>query len=166
MNQNDENLYFYLDIKKYLLFLIIMDEKYRGINKKTGKPNKRPGPKSKLDDPETLEYVIDKLALGFKHVRVADAVGVPETTLCGWFKLPEFRRKLATRQMELADGPLNKILQTQPLVWLERVFKEEFSQPKQEITGDFTHKLLGNHDIEELIAIAKRSRNSSSDKSE
>lgn len=113
--------------------------KDRGINQKTGLPRKKPGPKSLIEhDPEAEKYAIEKLALGFAGWRVAKALGVDESTISKWRNNPDFSRKVHTREMELADGPLNKVIHNQPLEWLRRKFKseDEFGEPSKKTEVD------------------------------
>lgn len=113
--------------------------KDRGINKKTGLPNKKSGPKSLIEhDPEAEIYAIEKLALGFAQWRVAKALGVDAKTITNWLNNPEFSKKVHTREMELADGPLNKVMQGLPLEWLKRKFRsdDEFGEPSKKTEVD------------------------------
>jgi hypothetical protein len=86
---------------------------------------------SVLHDPEVMDEVIEKLALGMPQVLIAQSLGIAEPTLSNWKKRKDFRKKFALKCMEVASDPVKAIMKHLPLAWLERhpEFRKQFAPP-------------------------------------
>lgn len=86
-----------------------------------------------LSNPEIFDKIVESLALGMRPSLIADSLGIPETTVCGWKLRKDFRRKLALKKIELAQPAIEQVKDKMPLAWLERhpEFREDFAPPKQ-----------------------------------
>ncbi len=86
-----------------------------------------------LSDPEIFNKAIESMALGIRQTLIADALGIPVTTVNSWQKRKDFRTKLALKKIELAQPAIQKVKKNTPLAWLERHpdFREDWAPPKQ-----------------------------------
>lgn len=107
------------------------------LNKKTGKPIKKTGPKCGLT-PEKEEFIIKFLALGFNQNKIAEALNVGKSTLNSWINKPKLRTKIAAKKLLEAEAPALSVLKNNPLQWLERVHKDDFAPPAQRIEQEGT----------------------------
>jgi len=98
-------------------------------------------------DPETVEKIVEYLAMGMPIVTVADAFGVARETLHRWLKRKTFRNVLAAKQLEMAADPVKKVRDTMPLAWLERhpEFRQQFAPPGKDepLTAKIIVEVIG-----------------------
>jgi hypothetical protein len=86
-------------------------------------------------NPELVEEVAKKLAMGIPQALISRAYGVPETTINGWKKRKDFRRILGSKTVALGTKQIGKILDSthykSAQIWLERHpdFKEQWAMP-------------------------------------
>lgn len=95
-----------------------------------------------LENKNLLDWTINHLAVGFSPARVAAALNVNVSTFGNWIQRPILKTLISRRKLEVAMPAMLKVMDSQPVTWLERLF-EEFRAPKKEAEASLNIQFIG-----------------------